>query len=179
MKIGSSSMTRRTGCSCAPQTRNNVSPWCRQLPASSPARIFTPKSNALTSSMFSLTQRFMSRDEARRDWANGMHGPRDVGDRVLGAGRSLDIDKKENPAVRFEPAPQFAEDAGLPHAPLPGQQHMIPVPNARFEYSQLGFAVEEVVTAYPATGGRSHGSSHSTNLMNSVSPTQSHCQQFG
>ena len=111
--------------------------------------------------------------QARRDWANGMHGPRDVGDRVLGAGRSLDIDKKEYPAVRFEPAPQFAEDAGLPHAPLPGQQHMIPVPNARFEYSQIGFAVEEVVTAYPAAGGRSHGSSHSTNLMNRVSPTQS------
>ena len=84
----------------------------------------------------------------------------------------LDIDEEEEPAVCLEPAPEFAENAGLPHATLAGQQHMIPIPNTGFEYSQLGFAVEEVVTAYPAAGGRSHGSSHSTNLVNSVSPTQ-------
>ena len=55
-KIGNSSRTSSTGLSCVAHSPSSCPPKVRQLPASSPARILTPKSCALTSSTLSLIQ---------------------------------------------------------------------------------------------------------------------------
>lgn len=68
----------------------------------------------------------------------------------------MDVREEEDPSPRLEPPAKLLGDAGLAHASLSGQQYVIAVPNSRLQHLELGFAIEEVLTAYPATGGRSH-----------------------
>ena len=90
------------------------------------------------------------RDEDRSD---RMHRLGDVGDHVLRAGRALDIGEEEDPSLGLEPAPKLSSDARLPHPALAGQQSVVAGANPRIQNPQLGFAINEVITAYPAAGG--------------------------
>ena len=82
-----------------------------------------------------------------------MHRLCDVGDHILRAGRALDIGEEEDPSLGLEPSPELSSDAGLPHAALAGKQGVIASANPRIQNPQLGFAIEEVVAAHPATSG--------------------------
>ena len=96
--------------------------------------------------------------EAGGDRTGGVRLLRDGRDRVLRAGRALDIREQEDPAVGFQPPSELSGNAGLAHPPLSGQQEVVVVPEVRFQNPELGLAVEEVVVAHPAAGGWSHGS---------------------
>lgn len=86
-----------------------------------------------------------------------MCGLRDIGDYVFRASRSLDIGEEEVPSPVFEPSAKFPEDAGLAHATLSAQEHVVAVVNSWLQYPQLWLAVEEVVATHPMSGGRFHG----------------------
>ncbi len=91
--------------------------------------------------------------EARGDRSDRMHRLGEVGDHVLLAGRALDIGEEEDPSPGHEPSPKLSSDAGLPHPALPRQQDVVAGANPRIQNPQLGFAIDEVVTAYPAASG--------------------------
>ena len=65
---------------------------------------------------------------------------------------STSVKRKIQP-LGLEPAPEFLDDAGLSHAPLPGQQHVVAVADLLFQYPQLAIAIEKVAAAYPTAGG--------------------------
>ena len=96
-------------------------------------------------------------ESARHQRTNWMGGSGDAGDHVLRTGGSMDVREEENPSLRLETPAELLGDAGLAHTSLSGQQYVIAVPHSRLQHLKLGFAIEEVLTAYPATGGRSHG----------------------
>ena len=82
-----------------------------------------------------------------------MHRLGEVGDHVLRAGRALDIGEEKDPSVGLEPPPKLSSDAGLPHPALSRQQDVVAGANPCIQNPQLRFAIDEVVTAYPAASG--------------------------
>ena len=66
---------------------------------------------------------------------NRMRCTRDFGNRILRAGCSFDVTEKKNPFLVRKLAAEFLDDTGLSHAPLSGQQHMVPVLNQPFQDS--------------------------------------------
>ena len=94
--------------------------------------------------------------EARPDRADRMHRLGEVGDHVLRAGRAFDIGEEENPSLGLDPPPKLSSDAGLPHPALAGQQSVVAGANPCIQNPQLGFSIDEIVTAYPAASGQPH-----------------------
>ena len=72
--------------------------------------------------------------KARRDRADGMHGPCYIRDCVFRAGRSLDIGEEEDPTFGLKPPPELLGNTGLSHAPLSGQQYVVAVADPRLQY---------------------------------------------
>ena len=60
-------------------------------------------------------------DESGPDRLHGIHGFGNIGHHVLRTGRPLDIGKERDPSSALESPSQFSGNAGLAHAPLPGQ----------------------------------------------------------
>ena len=80
--------------------------------------------NVAVKPVLGLTQAF---SEAVRSFADRMRSSCDFSNDIFGAGRTFNISEKENPALSLEPASKFLGDAGLAHASLAGQQHMVAV----------------------------------------------------
>ena len=59
-----------------------------------------------------------------------MCGLRDIGDHVFRTSRSLDVSEEEVPSLLFEPPAKLPEDAGLAHATLSAQEHVVAVVNS-------------------------------------------------
>ena len=73
-----------------------------------------------------------------------------AGNDVFGRDSALDVDGEEAPSLGFQSSAEFAGEAGLPHAALAGEQHMVEVADTGLQRLQFLLAVEEVVAAHPA-----------------------------
>ena len=91
-------------------------------------------------------------DESRCYREHRVRGSSDFRDDILGTARPLDIGENKIPALSRKPPPKFPDDAGLPHATLSGQQHVVLVADQISQCLQLGFTIEEIAAAHPATG---------------------------
>ena len=91
--------------------------------------------------------------ESLRYRTDRMGGLSDTRHGILRTGRALHVGEEKCPVFGLKSASKLSDDACLSHAPLAGQEYVIAIFNQPFQDSQIRFAVEEVVTAYPATRG--------------------------
>ena len=122
-----------------------------------PARNFKLNSDALISSMF-LIERLIAL-AIRDEMANRVDLLGDDGDQFFRGALALHVREQKHPSLGFEAAAKLLGNAGLAHAPLSSEQNVVAVANLPLQDLQLGFAVKEVVAAYPAACGGLHGTS--------------------
>ncbi len=82
-----------------------------------------------------------------------MYRPGDARDHILRASRPFDIGKEKDPVLALEPSTEFLRDAGLAHASLSRQQHVIAVTNPCLQDPQFAVSTEEVIAGHPAASG--------------------------
>ena len=78
-----------------------------------------------------------------------MEGFGEVRNDVLGTECAFYIEWQEDPPIELKTSAEFSKDAGLSHAALAGEKHMVAVPNQRLQLANLGVSVEKVVAGNP------------------------------